>query len=543
MPQQIDRVRPVKGIVGQGLLNEVLRERGEDAFREGHDALDDVLLDGVLRIHLASERGAAHQKLEEEHADRPDVHAVVVLAARAAAENGIHAAGAQVARVEHRGALVALAEARPKPFHFCALLQVGFGGASQHLRRHVLHSAHAQDRDARSRVDGQAEVTQLDLPPFPGLEEQVLVIALAGPGAGQPAGLEGVPASLLGGGRRGRGGKGGRQRVGAVVSAAPARPAAAMAAHAAPALALGAADEALGELGFHRVSLHERNVLFAPGRQQDVLGLDVPVDDAVPVQVHQQAKQGLDHLHGAPPLVGIEAVERWPGPAGCRVAAGGRKVVLVVQRHRLDHALAQLPVQVAGDRLPLHQVVAARVLECREEGQREDAARVVSVDVNLAPHVAMVDVPHALLLVDLHHDHHFLVVELVPGVEAARAVALVPLPSLLRGKAEAAASLVGVQHLLELALPPPGRGPEHQSAEDLRDLASRKKLDGLEGLARPVVLDEGLDDIAGAIVRREGQAQRRHRCDLRLHRAGGSAIGSHRASERVCDRGRHPEEA
>ena len=105
------------------------------------------------------------------------------------------------------------------------------------------------------------------------------------------------------------------------------------------------------------------------------------------------------YLGGAPPLVAVEAVQ---GPVVA--VALGVKVVLLAQGQSLDHALAELAVQVAKGLLLLDEVVAAPVLEGREEGDDVNAGGVLLVDGDLSPHVPVVDVSHSLLLVHFEDD-------------------------------------------------------------------------------------------------------------------------------------------
>ena len=188
------------------------------------------------------------------------------------------------------------------------------------------------------------------------------------------------------------------------------------------------------------------------------------------------------YLGGAPPLVAVEAVQ---GPVVA--VALGVKVVLLAQGQSLDHALAELAVQVAKGLLLLDEVVAAPVLEGREEGDDVNAGGVLLVDGDLSPHVPVVDVSHSLLLVHFEDDD-------LGRVRLAVLVAVDPRELALLDLAENS-----------VAAPPVVRGLEDESPKDLRDLAGGEELDGLEGLAAPVVLDEGLDHVPRARVRGEGQ--------------------------------------
>ena len=105
------------------------------------------------------------------------------------------------------------------------------------------------------------------------------------------------------------------------------------------------------------------------------------------------------YLGGAPPLVAVEAVQ---GPVVA--VALGVKVVLLAQGQSLDHGLEELAVQVAKGLLLLDEVVAAPVLEGREEGDDVNAGGVLLVDGDLSPHVPVVDVSHSLLLVHFEDD-------------------------------------------------------------------------------------------------------------------------------------------
>mmetsp|Transcript_10111 Transcript_10111/g.28636 ORF Transcript_10111/g.28636 Transcript_10111/m.28636 type:complete len:284 (+) Transcript_10111:914-1765(+) len=250
-------------------------------------------------------------------------------------------------------------------------------------------------------------------------------------------------------------------------------------------------------------------VVLRPGREQNVLWLDVPVDHAVRVQVHQQAEQGLDHFCGAPPLVAVHAVQ---APFLAAALAAALEVVLLAQGKGLDHALPQLPVQVALRLLLLHQVIARPVLKGSEERNDVHALGVRPVNVHLPPHVPVVDILHPLLVVHLHDHHGHFVLE-SPGrvllllLGGVKATALPYLP-------HHAVALPVIALAMVVGL-------EDHGSEDLGHLAGGEKLDRLEGLARPVVFRDGLQDVPRANLRRERQGWARCRLRLDVGRRGG----------------------
>mmetsp|Transcript_3658 Transcript_3658/g.12839 ORF Transcript_3658/g.12839 Transcript_3658/m.12839 type:complete len:538 (+) Transcript_3658:65-1678(+) len=456
VPDELKSRGPFIPVVRQGLEDEALGERGHHPVREWHVALKNPALGPVVAIQLAAERRVSDQELVQQHADRPHVHALVVprLPLRCVGQAG---------EVTVRRTLPLRQQRGPQLLHLVQLPQVGVRGTPQQLGGHVVHGAHPDRRGGNVRVDGEAKIAQLDLEALSGPLHEVLVVPPLrlppGPAPREGAKHGGTPPRFGAGGLA----AGCIARVGVTL--------------------LGPVPS--DQLGLDGVRLFGLPLIsFRPAGQQDVLWLDVPVHYAPGVQVHEQAQERLDDLGRAPSLVGVQAVEGSAAVASRTVL----EVELLAQGEGLDHPSAELPEQVSTGLLLLHQVVARPVLQGGEERDDVHAPGVVPVNENLAPHVPVVHVLHPLLLVHLEHDDGDL--GRVAVVVAGRLAERGPLADLAHHP-----------------VPLPGRDLprrlQHECPEDLGHLARSHQLDGFEGVARPVVLHQGLHHVPGAKFGRE----------------------------------------